>query len=175
LLHEEQIERDDIALESELAGTRRAAAEEIYGLLVKLWEDDAVERMLYLLGKHERDVAVLESQRVESLLRRQEALIEQYRTFCERRSSESISDEQRRAADRAFVRYRAADCEVQGKDAAIAEVDLAYLRELEASILDLRRHDVATRQDVIRAERDVRMAIQRLDEGRRRHARCRTP
>ena len=64
------------------------------------------------------------------------------------------------------------DCHRIGKDLAIAEVDLAYRNELLASVRDLRKHNEATRQDVIRAERDIEMAGKRVDHQGRRVREC---
>jgi len=172
LLQEEQSERDDVELSVELAGTELVAAEEIFRLLDRLWKDDAVERILFLRGKHDRDAAKLEREHRALLLERQDALIDQYRLLCDVPSSE-ISEEQRAAIERKYLRYLNLDCDRLSKEVAIAQVDLAYLQEVLESVRDLRENAVATRQAVVLAERDVARARQRNEQGSRRVESCR--
>ncbi len=136
-------------------------------LLDGLWKSDAVERLLYLGGKHERDAAKLELERRLLLVQRQQALREQYGIACGGGASDSRKFEQ------AHLRYRKADCAVRAKEQAIAEVDLAYAEEVLASFRDLREHDVATRQDLILSERDLEMARARVEQSAARSERCR--
>ena len=72
-----------------------------------------------------------------------------------------------------YLRYREADCDALATAKAIAEVNLAFSRELLANVLDLRENHVATRQDVIVAERDVELSRKRLEDATRRVAACR--
>jgi hypothetical protein len=168
LLLEERSEREDLELAVELADSELTAAQEIFELLDALRKNDAVERLLFLTGKHDRDAARLERERSALLLERQDALIEQVRLLCKDVSAGGEGS----AYDRAYVRYLKADCGRLSKEAAIADVDLAYRREVLASVRDLRQNNVATRQDVILAERNVATARQRLDSGRVRTERC---
>jgi hypothetical protein len=69
-------------------------------------------------------------------------------------------------------RYREADCKVRALDIAVVEVNLAHHRENLASVLDLRENDVASRQQVILAERDVELMLKRFEQARQRAARC---
>jgi hypothetical protein len=173
LFREELGDREDLELAVELAASERVATEEIFELLDGLWKHDAVPRLVYLAGKHDRDVAKLEHERQGLLLERQEALIDQLRLVCGEASPGDLSESDRLAYDRAHARYLDADCGRLAKQSAMARVDLAYRQELLESVHDLRENDVATRQDVIRAERDLAKARQRLEQGGPRAERCR--
>jgi hypothetical protein len=172
LLLEERNEREDLELAVDLAASDLAAAEQIYQLFEGLWKADAVERLLYLRGKHSRDVSKLDHERLLLLLERQDALIDQLRLACSETSSEKLSQDERSAYDRAHARYLKADCGRLTKETAIARVDLTYLQEVLHSVRDLRENDVATRQEVIVAERNVEQARKRLAQGGLRTARC---
>lgn len=173
LLQEERNEREDLELAVDLAASEAVATEEIFRLLEGLWKNDAIERLLYLRGKHSRDVTKLEHERKVLLLERQEALIDQLRLVCSETPSAELSEDERSAYDRAHARYSKADCGRLAKETAIARVDLTYSQEVLDSVRDLRENDVATRQDVILAELDVEQARQRLEQGDVRTARCR--
>lgn len=173
LLAEEHRERDDLEVELDLARSESAAAEKIYGMVERLWKEEAIERMVFLLARHESETTRLEVERRRLRLERQEAIIEQYEHFCAALAERGVSSEHRERLEAAFDRYRAAQCGVIDKDVAIAAADVAYLREFLQSVLELRQGDVATMQDVIRAERDVEMASKRLEQGRRRALACR--
>ena len=166
--HQEQVDREELELEVELAEAHGTAAESIFGLVDRLWESDAVERIVYLAARHERDVAVLDVKRSQLLLQRQEAEIEQLAGICSPLDSDETAEDRRVELEQAHRRYLQADCHRIGNDLAIAEVDLAYFSEFLASVNDLREHDVATAQDVIRAERDVEMARKRVERNGRR-------
>ena len=166
LLVDEQNEREDLALEVELADSVLTAYEEIFVLLDGLWKNDALERMLYLKGKHDRDVAKLDKERREILLERQDALLDQYRLLC-------IEDASNQVYDRAYEHYLKAECDRLQKRVEIARVDLEYFLILLESVLDLRENDVATRPDVILSELQVADARRRLADGERRLGLCR--
>jgi len=165
-------ERDDLELEFDLSRSELDAAEQIYGMVESLWKEDAIERIVFLLARHDREAARLEVERSRLQLERQEAIVDQYRYFC-LLLEDGRSDEHRAGLDAAFERYRETQCGVLERDLAIAAVDLEYLREFLKSILELREGDVATRQDVIRAERDVEMAQKRVESGKGRVTACR--
>ena len=167
VLEEERQQRDAVALELDLARSELVAAEEVFGLLDRLWEVDATERLRYLSGKHQRDRASIGVERLGRLLEQQEALLEQYRLICDAGGSKEQTEEERNAIDRAWRRYRVAECKARGHDVAVAEVDLAYRLEVLASFRDLREHDVATRQDIVYSERDVEMARKQLAQAKR--------
>lgn len=173
VLEEERQERDAAVLQLDLARSELVAAEEVFGLLDRLWKNDATERLRYLSGKHQRDRASISVERLEQLLTQQEALIEQYRLICDAAESGAQSGDERRAIDRAWQRYRRAECEGYGREIALAEVDLAYHLEVLASFRDLREHDVATRQDIVYSERDVEMSRKELAQAKRLVEGCR--
>jgi len=167
VLEEERQERDAVALELDLARSEFVAAEEVFGLLDQLWKSDATERLRYLSGKHQRDRAAIGVERLGHRLEQQEALIEQYGLICDAGGSKAPTEEERNAIDRAWGRYRVAECKARARDVAMAEVDLAYRLEVLASFRDLREHDVATRQDIVYSERDVEMARKQLAQAKR--------
>lgn len=173
VLEEERQDRDVVALELDLARSELVAAEEVFGLLDRLWKSDATERLRYLSGKHQRDRTSITVERLENLLEQQEALIEQYQLICDADGSKAKTEEERRSIDKAWQRYRAAQCEVRMREVALAEVDLAYRLEVLASFRDLREHDVATRQDIVYSERDVEMSRKQLAQAKRLVAGCR--
>lgn len=156
LLHEERIELERWELSVDVAEARLAAAESIFVMADALWKDELIERIRYLLFEHERDVAVIDVKRRALSLKRQEALTEELAIYCS-----SPGDNVRR--EEAHRRYLQADCHRIGKDLAIAEVDLTYLEEVLVSIRDLRENDVATREQVIRAEEAVDVARRRVE------------
>ena len=173
VLEEERQDRDVVALELDLARSELVAAEEVFGLLDRLWKSDATERLRYLSGKHQRDRTSITVERLENLLEQQEALIEQDQLICDADGSKAKTEEERRSIDKAWQRYRAAQCEVRMREVALAEVDLAYRLEVLASFRDLREHDVATRQDIVYSERDVEMSRKQLAQAKRLVAGCR--
>jgi len=170
VLQQERRAAEERELEIELADSRRAAAAAIFALVDKLRESDAVKRIVFLAVQHDRDVAEIELTRQRLLLKRQQAELAQYESVCAADSDAARSD-----LEQAHARYLQADCHRIGKELAIAEIDLAYLEEVKASVLDLRAHSVATQQDVIRAERDVEMASRRVTRHRGRVAECANP
>lgn len=172
IVHQERVDGEERELEVELAESRRAAAQSIFDLVDQLWQSETVERIVYLAAKHERDVAELEVTRQRLLLERQEAVVEQFEIVClPPGSGESAAQRSDRLGD-ASRRYLQADCHRIGKDLAIAEADLIFRHEVLKSLRDLRENDVGTLQDVIRAERDVETARERVDRHRRRVGAC---
>ena len=172
ILHQERVDREELELAVDLAVSRLAAAESIFTLVDQLWEKDAVERMVYLTAEHDRDVAEIEVKRQRLLLKRQEAEVEQYSSVCPAPGSEETAADRRARLDEARRRYLQIDCHRIGKDLAIAEVDLTYRSEVLASVQNLRKHNVATEQDVIRAVRDAEMARKRVERQGRRVRDC---
>ena len=172
VLHQVRVERVERELAVDLAVSRLAAAESIFTLVDQLWENDAVERMVYLAAKHDRDAAEIEVKRQRLLLKRQEAEVEQYASVCSPLDSEETAADRRVRRDEAHRQYLQVDCHRIGKDLAIAEVDLAYRSELLTGVRNLRKHEETTRQDVIRAERNVEMARKRVDHHGRRVREC---
>jgi hypothetical protein len=172
-VHEEQVELEDVKLEVELARASVAAFGEIFKLIDGLWKADAIDRMSFLRGKYDYDAAKLTLERNDLLLRRQEALLEQYTLVCEGFAKDDDSKERRQAIERAHQRYRRADCDQQAKAIEVARVNLEFRREYLQSVLDLRAGEVATRQQVILAELDVEQEEQRLADAEKRVAACR--
>ncbi len=163
VLHQERVHRVERELAVDLVVLRAAAAESIFTLVDQLWENDAVERMVYLTAKHDRDVAEIEVKRQRLLLKRQEAEVEQYASVCSTSGSEETAADRRARRSEAHRQYLQVDCHRIGKDLAIAEVDLTYSRDVLASVRNLRKHNAATPQNVIHAERDVETARKRVD------------
>jgi len=155
--HQVRAGLEERELDVDLAASRLDAAEAIFALAAELWKDELIERIRYLAFKHEKDVSALNVQRRRLLLKREEAKLDIYARFCSTSGNDGAA-----GIDEAQRRYEQADCHRIGKDLAIAEVDLAYLEEVLASVKDLRENDVATRDAVIEAEKDVEQARQRV-------------
>ena len=156
--HQVRVDLEERELDIDLAISRSNAAEAIFSLADELWKDELIERLRYLAIKHEKDVSALQVQRRRLLLERQKAKRDVYSRYC------AVSGDGRAARiDEAQRRYEQADCHRIGKDLAIAEVDLVYLKEVLTSVTDLRENDVATRDDVIEAEKNVERARQRVE------------
>jgi hypothetical protein len=152
---EERLHLEAYELESGRADTRLAAEEQIFTLVDALWKDGLIERITHLKAKHDRDVARIDVDRRQLLLKRQQAVIEIYENYC----STSVDGKTRAARlEKANKDFAQADCHRIGKDLAIAEADLAFDTEWLTSVVDLRENGVATAQDVIYAERDVEIA-----------------
>jgi hypothetical protein len=164
LLHEERRELADAELEVRLADARVRAFGEIYGLVRALWDIEAIDRMTHLGAQHDLDAARLELERAQVVLVRQRELIGQVERGCRTTPG---------TADPAYVRYRRADCEQDAKGIDVARTNLAFDRELLASVEDLRARDVATRQDVILARLEVTLEELRLADAERRTEACR--
>jgi hypothetical protein len=175
VLEEERLERDDLDLNVRLTLSQMQAAERIHALLDDLWQKKAVERLLYLRGKHNREVTAIDHERARFMLERQDAALEQYRLVCEAfLGRETAGDKTRVAVDDALRKYRRANCDVLASDERRAGADLSYFEEVLLSVRDLRASDVGTEQDVILAERDVEMARTTQEQTRTRVARCRS-
>lgn len=153
IVHQARMDRSDQVLAARLAAIRLGAAQSIFSLVDELWKNDAVERLVYLAAKHDRDVADIDLKRQQLLLERHEAELRQYEVLCTRS----------RELEQPVRAYLQADCRRVGKSLALAEVDLEYANELMASFKDLREEGVATQQAVIRTERDVALARQRAE------------
>ena len=163
-----QVAVDEYALAAEIAVTERETAAEIFALVDELWEAQAVDRRLYLTAKRDRDVTAIQVKRRQLQLERAKAARDQYAAVC----SSARTTPDRQQLERALARYRQLDCHRIGKDLAIAEVELDYAREILASVRELRVEDVATRQDVIRAERDLEQQEIRVRRQRARVEAC---
>jgi len=161
--HEERLDLEQMELVVARAESRLAAAEQIFALVEALWKDELIERIRYLLFEHERDVAVIDVKRRALSLKQQEALTEQLAIHCSSPGDEQDEATRNARREEAHRRYLQADCHRIGKDLAMAEIDLTYLEEVLVSIRDLRENDVATREQVIRAEEAVDVARRRVE------------
>ena len=172
-LQQMQTEREDLELAVQTDETLLEVAEEIFDLVDGLWQNDLFERLPYLGVKHRRDVAALGLELAQRRLGRQQTVVEQYRLACSVPSEQEQTSDDRRALEEAYQRYLDADCEVRVLDEAVFELDLEYHQEVLASARDLRQSDIASRQEVLFAERDVELTLQQLEQARQRTARCR--
>jgi len=172
-LQQQQIELEDLELAVEADETRLQVAEEIFGLLDDLWRNEIAERLFYLGVKHNRDAAEVGLHRTRRLLERQQAVVEQYRLACSASSAPEQTADEERSIEAANRLYVDADCALRALDVEAFEVDLAYYEEVLASARDLRQNDVASRQQVLFAERDLQLTLQQLEQARQRVARCR--
>ena len=159
---------EDVELEVRQEEIRLAVAEEIYQLLEDLWTNDLVERLPYLGVKHRRDVARLSLERTRHQVNRQQAVADQYLHACTGQTESSDG----RSLEEIQQQYLDAECEVRALDVAIFEVDLEYQREVLDSAQSLRQNDIASRQQVLFAERDVGLTVAQLEQARRRISLC---
>ena len=107
LLHEERLMLEQLRLEVDLERSAFTAFEQIFKKTEELWKHDAVDRMTYVRDKYTRDAALLAFEHAELVARRQETLIEQYRTVC----GVMASDEDDPDAGRAYLRYLETHCD----------------------------------------------------------------
>ena len=169
--HEERIERENAELEVDVARSTVAAFGQIFELIEGLWAAEAIDRMSYLKGKYDYEAAKLALEQAELIVTRQKALEQQYRLYCE--AGGSAAAERARAFERASAAYRKADCDQRAKAIDVARTNLEFNRQFLASVRELREGQVATRQDVIRAELDVEREQKRLADAERRTETCR--
>jgi hypothetical protein len=172
-LEDEKIELEDARLVVELERANFAAYLKIFEMIDRLWEADAIERMVYVKSKYDRDAAELAFEQADLILARQSALIDAYTLACDAGDSQPDSEERTRKIDEAHRRYLKANCDAQAKAVEVAEVNLAFDKEWLASIRDLREGAVATRTMVILAELDVEREEKRLADAKRRVEACR--
>jgi hypothetical protein len=171
-IDEERRELEELRLGVDLGRSNVAAFEKIYELVEGLWKADATDRMTWIRAKYDRDAARLALEEADWIVRRQEALLEQYRIACDSAGGAAPTKEARQAAARAYRHYREAHCGALGKAVEVAATKLAFDREWLASILDLRAGNVATVQDVILAELEVEREEKRLKDARSRAGEC---
>ena len=95
VLHQESVDRVERELAVDLAASRLAAADAIFALANQPRENDAVERIVHLTAKHDRDVAEIELKRQRLLLKRQEAEVEQYEVACSAPGSDKTAVDRR--------------------------------------------------------------------------------
>ncbi len=170
LLEDERVQLADYALEVELAEARLAAFEKIYALIDGLWQHEAIERLIWLEVRHDRDGARLELERARLILDRQQSFVERLRLGCV--ASDGDRAQKIREARR---RYLQADCDQQAKAVEAAKVHIAFGREWLGSIRALREGSIgtATAQDVILAELDVELEERRLADAKAHTEACR--
>jgi hypothetical protein len=171
-LQQMQTELEDLELAFQLDETQLEVAEEIFVLVDGLWQNDLFERLPYLSVKHRRDAAEVSLELARRRVGRQQAVVEQYRLACSARSAQEQTSDDRRALEEAHRRYLDADCQVRVLDVAVFEVDLEYHQEILTGARDLRQSDIASRQEVLFAERDVELTLKQLAQARQRTARC---
>ncbi len=170
LLEDERTQLADYELDVELAQARLAAFEKIYRLIDGLWQHEAIERLIWLEARHDRDSARLELERARLILDRQQSLVERLRLGCA--ASDGDRTQKIREARR---RYLQADCDQQAKAVEVAKVHIAFGQEWLGSIRALREGSfgTATAQDVILAELDVELEQRRLADAKANTEACR--
>lgn len=174
VLAEDRLERDDLDLNVQLRLSEREAAGRIFDLVEALWDKEAIEEIVFLRAKHDRDATRIDHDRARHALERKEASIEMLAAICEPAGrGDAGGGAFRRRAEKAFDRYRLASCEVLAQDERRAAADLSFFEALLESVRDLRINNVAAEQDVIIAQRDVEMASRRLEQTHRRVEACR--
>jgi len=174
VLAEERFDRDDLERDVQLALSEREAAGKIFDLVDALWKNEAVEEIVYLRAKHDRDATVIDYDRARHTLDRKEASLDQLVAICQSAGDDGAgADATRRSARKAFERYKLASCVVLDDDERRASTDLSFSEALLESVRDLRANNVAAEQDVILAQRDVEKASRRLEQAHRRVEACR--
>ncbi len=168
LLEQARIEVGDHELAVQQAETERQAATEIFALVDGLWKKQLIERLIFLRARHNKDVTRLAVAREKNVLQRGLAERDQYSALCDGGDNRSG-----RSVDEAFRTYRETDCDLRGLNVEIAKVELVFRKEVRDSVLDLRQNDVATRQEVIAAERNVELVRQELENALARSRTCR--
>ena len=163
LIADERVQLADFALEVRLAEARLSSFEQIYALIDGLWQREAIERMVWLEAKYERDAARVALERAGLVLERQQFLVERLAGTCRSKGSAE-----------ARKGYRALQCAQLERAVAEAAIDLEFQREWLASVRRLREGSAATAtaQDVIRAQLEVRLCEIRLEDARTRQSRC---
>jgi hypothetical protein len=172
-LHMARAGREELRLELQLAETDRRTREEVFALVEELWQNEAVERLRYYRFKQDRDLARLSVEHHEHLLRRQVAILEQYRSTCDKKAREEEPERTERAINEAYFRYWKADCDSRSTQVGMDRVRLEFQQEFLSSVRELRKNEYASRVEVILAERKVDLARQRLDYDTRRLEICR--
>jgi len=172
LLFERETELDDLELAIHLDETQLKLANELYEFQDGLWKQDMTERLVYLAAKHHRDVAEVSVERAKKRLERQQALVEEYRLVCDSLAAGGNGEDRSRAIAEAHRRYLARDCEVRELDVAVIKVNLGHHQENLQSARDLRKNDIASREQVMYAERDVEMMLEELEQARKRAEHC---
>ncbi|NIM00582.1 MAG: hypothetical protein GTN89_06885 [Acidobacteria bacterium] len=165
--HQIQVNLEDRESDVALAESRLEATRAIFDMAEKLNKDGLIERIRYLAFKYENDTATIDLERRRLLLERHKAQRDIYVAFCSH-----SGDERRTRIQAAQRRYEQTDCRRLGEDLAIAEIDLAYQKEVLTSVKDLRENNVATLDEVILAELDVEQARQRVEHYSKRARAC---
>lgn len=166
LLIEESTFRDRLVDELERSRIDSDATQQIFELLDGLWANQAVERLAWLAGKNDRDQAAVELRINRALLDRQDARIARLELICGE-ESEDRKDE----LEALFREYEAAHCRVLAQRVEAARVMVEYHREVLDSIRDLYENELAARQDIIRAERDLAISAGRFERAGARRER----
>ena len=164
LLADERVQLADLDLEVRLARARLNAFEQIFGLIDGLRQNDAIERMVWLEAKYERDAARVAMERADLVVARQRVLVERVAAACGDAAGSGA----------ARKRFDAIQCEQLGRAVEQARIDLEFQREWLASVQRLREGSAATAtaQDVIRAQLEVTLEEIRLADAGSRHASC---
>ncbi|HSW39167.1 MAG TPA: hypothetical protein VLL97_06710 [Acidobacteriota bacterium] len=171
VIHDEFTELENARIAVDLARSNFSAYEKIFSMIEGLWKARTIPRMDYLKARYDRDAAGLMLEEADLILRRQAALVEQYRLIC---GEATPGNEPRERAIRdAYLRYRSADCASLAKKIEIAETRLEFNREFLQRVLELRRDKFATNTQVILAQLDVEREEKSLADAQRRAAVCR--
>lgn len=172
LLQERQAELDDLELAIRLDETQLKLAEELFSFQDGLWKEDMTERLVYLTAKHHRDLAQASLERSKKRLERQKAVLDQYQLVCGPTAQRMTAQERQQAIDKAQERYLVADCRVRALDVKVIEVNMEHHEENLKSANNLRRDAIASREQVMFAERDVEMMTKELEHAKKRATGC---
>ncbi len=170
VIYDEKTELEEFTLDVDLARSNFSAYQKIFKMIEGLWEGKAIPRMDYIKAKYDLDAAKLDLEKAALVLERQGALVDQFRLICDDRGTDRDSLE--RAIQKAYMRYRRADCDALAKGIEVAATNLEFNREYLEQILKLRRENFATNTQVVLAELDVELEEKRLADARNRAAAC---
>ena len=140
-----------------------AEAQAIVELLEPLWERRLTERPRYLAWKHRRDTRRGLAARTKTERQQGQARLDLLQRECAQAEG---------GVAEAAGRYAALGCTLLQHDAKFATVDVAYRREVLDGKNELRREDVATKQELLAAHYAHERARAALDSRRARARRC---
>ncbi len=166
--------REDEKLAPILSGANQA----IFDLLEPLWEAKSTERLRYLKGKHDRDVAQLQVERARIETERAAAKLDVLRGECfdsKDGNSQGGGQGDGKGGESSLSEYDVLGCALVRKNKDIASVDLDYAREKHDAIAELRSREFATEQSLILAKYDVERAEAKLTARNARVAECKKP
>jgi hypothetical protein len=163
LLSEARFELEDSREAERLAPIILAADQAVLDLFEPLWEARLTERLNFLGAKHACDRSQLLVERARVATERAAAKVDVLAQEC-------LSHDP--GADAPLARFDVLGCELVGKDREIAALDVTFRREVLDSTAELRRRELATAQELVRAKFSLDRAESELRSRAKRLAEC---